>query len=92
MVLTSTNSFGSLDLDLRPAGQERHTISDRLQECEYCGYENTSVAKLKANSEKTMSEPAFIDIQNEDINVWSFKKFFKASLFAANANELGQAA
>jgi len=49
MVLTSTNSFGPLDLDLRPAGQERHTISVRLQECEYCGYVNTSVAKLKAN-------------------------------------------
>ena len=92
MVLTSTNSFGSPDLDLRPAGQERHSISFRLQECKYCGYVNTSIGKFKANSEKTMSEPAFIDIQNEHIKVQSFKKFFKASLFAENANELGQAA
>ena len=92
IVLTSTNSFGSPDLDLRPAGQERHSISFRLQECKYCGYVNTSIGKLKANSEKTMSEPAFIDIQNEDIKIQSFKKFFKASLFAENANELGQAA
>lgn len=92
LVLTSTNSFGSPDLDLRPAGDERHTISDRLQECKCCGYVNDRVAQLKVNAEKTMAEPTFTDIQNADIKIQSFKKFFKASLFAENANEFDQAA
>lgn len=36
--LLSTNSFGSPDLDQRPAGMARATIESWLQECPYCGY------------------------------------------------------
>lgn len=37
-VLTSTNSFGLPDLDLRPAPMRRHTMARWVQECPNCGY------------------------------------------------------
>lgn len=42
-VLMSTNSFGSPDLDRRPAGMARATIGDWLQECPFCGYVAESI-------------------------------------------------
>jgi hypothetical protein len=37
-ILTSTNSFGAPDLDLRPAGMQRATMDRWVQECPHCGY------------------------------------------------------
>ena len=37
-MLASTNSFGSPDLDLRPAGMQRATMDRWVQECPHCGY------------------------------------------------------
>lgn len=37
-VLLSTNSFGSRDLDQRPAGMARATVESWLEECPFCGY------------------------------------------------------
>ena len=37
-VLASTNSFGSPDLDLRPAPMQRWTMDTWIQECPECGY------------------------------------------------------
>lgn len=36
--LGSTNSFGSPDLDLRPAGMQRYTMSHWITECSNCGF------------------------------------------------------
>lgn len=37
-ILSSTNSFGAPDLDLRPAGMQRATMGSWSQECPHCGY------------------------------------------------------
>ena len=37
-LIGSTNSFGSPDLDFRPSGMARATMSMWLQECPHCGY------------------------------------------------------
>ncbi len=37
-MLTSTNQFGSPDLDLRPAEMARSTMDQWVQECPSCGY------------------------------------------------------
>ncbi len=42
-VLTSTNSFGSPDLDLRPPQMRRGTMPYWVQKCPYCGYVATSI-------------------------------------------------
>lgn len=42
-VLSSTNIFGSPDLDLRPAPMKRNTMSYWLKKCPMCGYIHTSI-------------------------------------------------
>jgi hypothetical protein len=37
-VRASTNSFGSMDLDMRPAPMERHTLDTAIQLCRSCGF------------------------------------------------------
>jgi endogenous inhibitor of DNA gyrase (YacG/DUF329 family) len=37
-IIMSTNSFGSMDLDMRPPEMERSSMDLWLQECPHCGY------------------------------------------------------
>lgn len=46
--LTSTNAFGSADLDLRPPEMQRSTMSVWLQECPNCGYVAYNLAQKSA--------------------------------------------
>ena len=42
MVISSTSTFGSMDLDTRPAPLARHTLGQQIQrcpECNYCAFE-----------------------------------------------------
>ena len=36
--LGSTNSFGSMDLDMRPPPMERDTLAQQIHRCQGCGY------------------------------------------------------
>ena len=36
--LSSTNAFGSMDLDMRPPPMERDTLAQQIHECTACGY------------------------------------------------------
>lgn len=52
MLMTSTNAFGSCDLDLRPPEMQRSTMSLWLQECPNCGYVSSSISdKSEIDSE-----------------------------------------
>ena len=41
--ISITNTFGSSDLDTRPAEMKRSTITHRVEKCPYCGYRNSSI-------------------------------------------------
>ena len=43
IILTSTNSFGSPDLDLRPPEMQRSTMCFWVQRCPSCGYVASSI-------------------------------------------------
>lgn len=43
-ILTSTNAFGSPDLDLRPPQMKRGTMPLWVQECPFCGYTAADVS------------------------------------------------
>src|SRR6185369_15122943 len=45
-VLLSTNAFGSPDLDTRPPGMQRSTMSAWVQRCPSCGYCSDDAAKF----------------------------------------------
>ena len=54
-VLTSTNCFGSPDLDLRPAEMERSTINMKIQRCPKCGYCSKDISKSKEGAKHIMN-------------------------------------
>lgn len=80
MALRSTNSFGSPDLDLRPAPMKRDTMSYWYQECPKCGYISDNV------SDPCKIEPEFLKSEEylgcEGISFQSelAKKFYKEYL------------
>jgi hypothetical protein len=58
-VLTSSNSFGSRDLDQRPPEMMRSTMPSWLQECPFCGYVATDIGKDDATAHAFVGTPAF---------------------------------
>lgn len=38
VVLSSTNAFGSMDLDMRPPPMQRDTLAQQIHQCSECGY------------------------------------------------------
>jgi len=50
MVIGSTNSFGSSDLDTRPAEMARSTIYQSIQRCPSCGYSAHNLSKGNEDS------------------------------------------
>ena len=59
MVLGSSNSFGSPDLDTRPAPMIRDTMSLWLRECPCCGYVAGSVANPTVVSRQWLQEERY---------------------------------
>lgn len=57
--LTSTNSFGSPDLDSRPAGMARGTLPFQLMFCEDCGYCAYDLAQAPEGVAEIVHSPAY---------------------------------
>ncbi len=62
-VVISTNSFGSLDLDLRPPPMERDTLAHEIQHCITCGYCSRDLEDqiAPADSLKSMTYRSILD-------------------------------
>jgi len=91
-VLTSTNAFGSPDLDLRPPPMERETIALKIQRCDGCGYCAASLhegsPQMKSMIESSeyqlqLQNPAFPDLANS---------FLCGAMLHEAAGKLNQAA
>ena len=54
-VLTSTNSFGSPDLDLRPPEMKRSTMSCWLQECPNCGFVSNDLGEPEKGAHEVLT-------------------------------------
>lgn len=63
-VLGSTNTFGSPDLDLRPAEMQRSTMHAWLQRCPHCNYIASDLAEL-AGDTALVSGAAYRDVLND---------------------------
>ena len=65
MVLTSTNAFGSSDLDLRPPEMERSAMFHEIEFCEHCGYAAWNLEeKMPASDELTQILSAKITVHD----------------------------
>lgn len=58
-MLASTSTFGSPDLDLRPAEMQRSTMSVWLQECPACGYVAGSVEEFAPVTREWLERSAY---------------------------------
>lgn len=58
-ILMSTNSFGSPDLDQRPAGMARATAGSWLLECPFCGYVAESIDRGDARTRAFLETAEF---------------------------------
>lgn len=65
IVIGSTNSFGSPDLDTRPPEMERSTMFAWIQRCPDCGYCNSDVSKA-GSDEQTIVKGADYQSQLTD--------------------------
>ena len=67
-VLNSTNSFGSPDLDLRPAEMQRSTMHCWLQQCPECGYIAGDLADSIEGAGDIVGSDAYQDVlKNPDL-------------------------
>lgn len=63
-IITSTNAFGSPDLDLRPPSMERYTIDHWVQECPHCGYCASEIDELIAGAAEMIESEEYRTILN----------------------------
>ena len=68
MIIGSTNSFGSPDLDTRPPEMQRSTIYHWIQRCPFCGYCSSDLSECSANTKKIVNSEEYQNlIQNTDM-------------------------
>ena len=86
-VMTSTNSWGRPDLDLRPAPMHRDTMNVWLMECPHCGY----VAKGLNNELKTTSDilksEEYLTCEGNDFESDLSKRFYRRYLISKAEKE-----
>ena len=92
MTISSTNSMGSRDLDLRPPEMQRSTMECWVQECPTCGYAYSSIEEKADNSAATMSSPAYEEVLSGQLNGSLIGSFLKSSLMAEGAADIRAAA
>lgn len=91
VVLTSTNAFGSADLDLRPPEMQRSTIHTWVQRCPHCGYCNVDLSHLQRAASQVMHSEAYRDQLADRTLSALANTFLCVSLILAAQDELSAA-
>jgi len=89
--LASTSAFGSMDLDLRPPGPQRHTLAQQIQHCHACGYCAPDIEERPALGERVESygyRAILADERLPDLG----RKFMAHAHLAEAAGDLADAA
>ena len=88
--ITSTNTFGACDLDLRPSEMKRSTMPYWVEECSVCGYVATNISTLPPNLseeeiKKVISSETYLKTEGNvflsDIAVKFYKQYLLAKSF-----------
>ena len=81
-VLTSTNSFGYPDLDLRPPEMQRSTMGTWIHECPHCGYVAGSLEEESDISEDFLKGDEYLTCEGLDFKSDLSKLFFRSYLIS----------
>ena len=77
-VLSSTNEFGSPDLDLRPAPMRRWTMDTWVQECPECGYVSGTVTHPTSVSMEYLQSDEYRTTDGIHFKSLLAKRFYKS--------------
>ncbi len=91
VVIGSTNTFGSPDLDTRPPEMMRSTIPHWVQRCPHCGYCNSDLAELLPMAAQVMHSEAYRDQLVERILPSLANSFLCSSIILAAQGEFTRA-
>jgi Uncharacterized protein conserved in bacteria (DUF2225) len=61
MAISSTNTFGSPDLDLRPPEMQRSTITHWVQRCPTCGYCASSISRGPEIAKQIVTSSEYVE-------------------------------
>ena len=81
-VLSSTNSFGSPDLDLRPPEMMRSTMYLWVQECPKCGYVSSEVSDPSGVTKEWLQSKKFLTCDGISFASELAKRFYKYYLIS----------
>ena len=87
-VLGSSNTFGSPDLDLRPAPMMRNTMRFWIQECPRCGYVSTSIDEKTSITLDYLKTDEFNSYRDRNFKSPLAVKFFKSYLISKQDNNI----
>ncbi len=91
VVLTSTNAFGSPDLDLRPPQMRRGTMNLWLQECSECGYIAGSVEDKTTITREFLSGEKFLSCGGMKFRSALAERFCRHYLIAIEEGDIRKA-
>ena len=78
-MIGSTNTFGSPDLDTRPAEMQRSTINHWVQRCPSCGYCAPDISSCEAGTKEIVYSKAYQDILLSNKNIELVSSFLAVS-------------
>ena len=81
-IITSTNSFGSPDLDLRPPEMKRSTMPLWIHECPTCGYVAEDLSDRTAASEPWLAREPYVTCDGIPFASELAKRFYRRYLIA----------
>ena len=84
-VLTSTNTLGGPDLDLRPAEMQRSTMSWWIQECPKCGYVSYKVSDKSPVPKVWLSSSEYSSCEGISFFSELARRFYKQYLIQKKA-------
>jgi hypothetical protein len=90
--LSSTNTMGPPDLDLRPAEMKRSTMEMWVQKCPHCGYCATPIDKEREGAREVMGGDRYRELSQNQAYPELARNFLCASLILESAGEYVEAA
>ena len=90
-VVASTNSFGSPDLDLRPAEMQRSTMPSWIQECPSCGYVAYEVSDSSCVTKEWLRSGRYLSCDGINFSSGLAVQFYKLYLISLEDKKIRNA-
>lgn len=90
-VMLSTNNLGGYDLDFRPEGVSRYTMSYWIYQCPTCGYVNSNLSEKPDFPPAYLQSEAYLACDGISFSHELAPRFYRRALLSLQANNLESA-